>query len=93
MNVWHAGAMRRVHGFGVSCVIRGVSGTLVGSSSEVSDGDATLGWPWDAADRVFGPYGVHRDVEPDGRLRITRALQGDAVLRGSHDHESRSQDH
>ena len=58
MNVWHAGAMRRVHGFGVSCVIRGVSGTLVGSSSEVSDGDATLGWPWDAADRVFGPYGV-----------------------------------
>ena len=36
---------------------------------------------------------VHRDVEPDGRLRIMRALQGDAVLRGSHDNESRSQDH
>jgi len=28
------------------------------ANPEVSDGDATLGWPWDAADRVFGPYGV-----------------------------------
>ena len=36
---------------------------------------------------------VHSDVEPDGRLIIMRALQGDAVLRGSHDHESRSKDH
>ncbi|MCX6602562.1 MAG: hypothetical protein NTV52_03115, partial [Acidobacteria bacterium] len=36
---------------------------------------------------------VHSDVEPDGRLRKMRALQGDAVLRGSHDHESRSKDH
>ena len=36
---------------------------------------------------------VHSDVEPDGRLRIMRALQCDAVLRGSQDHESRSQDH
>ena len=43
MNGWHAGAMRRVHGFGVSCLIRGVSGTLADSSSEVSDGDVTLG--------------------------------------------------
>ena len=58
MSGWRAGGMRRVHDFGVSCLIRGVSGTLVGSSSEVSDGDATLGWPWDAADRVFGPYDV-----------------------------------
>ena len=57
MNGWHAGAMRRVHGFAVSCLIRGVSGALASSSSEVSDGDATLGWPWDSADRVFGPYG------------------------------------
>jgi len=30
MNGWHAGAMRRVHDFGVSCLIRGVSGTLAG---------------------------------------------------------------
>jgi len=59
MNGWHAEAMRRVHDFGVSCLIRGVSGTLAGSSPEVSGGDATLGWPWDAADRVFGPYGVN----------------------------------
>jgi len=58
MNGWRAGGMRRVHGSGVSCVIRGVSGALAGSSSEVSDGDATLGWPWDSADRVFGPYGT-----------------------------------
>ena len=43
MNGWRAGGMRRVHHFGVSCLIRGVSGTLAGSSSEVSDGDATLG--------------------------------------------------
>ena len=56
MNGWHAGGMRRVHDFGVSCLIRGVSGALAGSSSEVSDGDVTLGWPWDSADRVFGPY-------------------------------------
>ena len=53
-----AGGMRCVHDCGVSCLIRGVSGTLAGSSSEVSDGDATLGWPWDAADRVFGPYAM-----------------------------------
>jgi len=26
------------------------------ANPEVSDGDVTLGWPWDAADRVFGPY-------------------------------------
>ena len=58
MNGRHAGGMRRVHGFGVSCLIRGVSGTLADSSSEVSDGDVTLGWPWDAVDRVFEPYGV-----------------------------------
>ena len=58
MNGWRAGGMRRVHDFGVSCLIRGGSGALAGSSSEVSDGDATLGWPWDAADRVFGPYGI-----------------------------------
>ena len=25
---------------------------------EVSDGDVTLGWPWDSADRVFGPYRI-----------------------------------
>ena len=31
MNGWHAGGMRRVHDFGVSCVIRGVSGTLADS--------------------------------------------------------------
>ena len=31
MNGWHAGAMRRVHGFGVSCLIRGVFGTLADS--------------------------------------------------------------
>ena len=66
MNGWHAGAMRRVHDFGVSCVIRGVSGALAGSSSEVSDGDVTLGCPWDSADRVFGPYGipVRKDTGP-----------------------------
>ena len=58
MNGWRAGGMRRVHDFGVSCLIRGVSGALAGSSSEVSDGDVTLGWPWDSADRVFGPYGI-----------------------------------
>ena len=28
------------------------------ANPEVSDGDATLGWPWDTADRVFGPYGI-----------------------------------
>ena len=63
MNGWHAGGMRRVHDFGVSCVIRGVFGALVGSSSEVSDGDATLGWPWDAADRVFGPYAEGKNLK------------------------------
>ena len=31
MNGWRAGGMRRVHDFGVSCVIRGVSGTLADS--------------------------------------------------------------
>ena len=31
MNGWHAGAMRRVHDFSVSCLIRGVSGTLADS--------------------------------------------------------------
>ena len=31
MTGWHAGAMRRVHDFGVSCLIRGVSGALAGS--------------------------------------------------------------
>ena len=31
MNGWHAGAMRRVHDFGVSSVIRGVSGALADS--------------------------------------------------------------
>ena len=31
MNGWHAGGMRRVHDFGVSCLIRGVSGALAGS--------------------------------------------------------------
>ena len=31
MNGWRTGGMRRVHGFGVSCVIRGVSGTLADS--------------------------------------------------------------
>ena len=31
MNGWHAGGMRRVHDFGVSCVIRGVSGALADS--------------------------------------------------------------
>ena len=31
MNGWHAGGMRRVHDFGVSCLIRGVSGTLADS--------------------------------------------------------------
>ena len=31
MNGWRTGGMRRVHDFGVSCVIRGVSGTLAGS--------------------------------------------------------------
>ena len=33
-------------------------GTRRLANPEVSDGDATLGWPWDSADRVFGPYGV-----------------------------------
>ena len=31
MNGWHARGMRRVHDFGVSCLIRGVSGALAGS--------------------------------------------------------------
>jgi len=31
MNGWHAGGMRRVHGFDVYCLIRGVSGTLADS--------------------------------------------------------------
>ena len=31
MNGWRAGGMRRVHDFGVSCLIRGVSRTLAGS--------------------------------------------------------------
>ena len=31
MNGWRAGGMRRVHDFGVSCVICGVSGTLADS--------------------------------------------------------------
>jgi hypothetical protein len=31
MNGWRAGGMRRVHGFGVSCLIRGVSGAIVDS--------------------------------------------------------------
>ena len=31
MNGWRAGGMRRVHDFGVSCLIRGVSGTLADS--------------------------------------------------------------
>ena len=30
-NGWQAGAMRRVHDFGVSCLIRGVSGALADS--------------------------------------------------------------
>jgi hypothetical protein len=30
MNGWRAGGMCRVHGSGVSCVIRGVSGALAG---------------------------------------------------------------
>ena len=30
--------------------------TLRLANPEVSDGDVTLGWPWDSADRVFGPY-------------------------------------
>ena len=74
MNGWHAGGMRRVHDFGVSCLIRGVSRALAGSSSEVSDGDATLGWPWDAADRVFGQYeGLRRS--------LSRHLAADDYLR------------
>ena len=33
------------------------------ANPEVSDGDVTLGWPWDSADRVFGPYGSrHFDI-------------------------------
>ena len=31
MNGWHAGDKRRVHDFGVSCLIRGASGTLADS--------------------------------------------------------------
>ena len=31
------------------------------ANPEVSDGDVTLGWPWDAADRVFGPYAISGD--------------------------------
>ena len=31
MNNWRAGGMCRVHDFGVSCLIRGVSGTLADS--------------------------------------------------------------
>ena len=31
MNGWHARGMRRVHDFGVSCLIRGVSGALADS--------------------------------------------------------------
>ena len=31
MNGWRAGGMRRVHDFGVSCLIRGASGALAGS--------------------------------------------------------------
>jgi len=37
MNGWRAGGMRRVHDFGVSCLIRGVSGTVVLANSEVAD--------------------------------------------------------
>ena len=31
MNGWRAGGMRRVHDFGVSCLIRGGSGALADS--------------------------------------------------------------
>ena len=37
---------------------RSFRGTRRLANPEVSDGDVTLGWPWDAADRVFGPYDV-----------------------------------
>ena len=70
MNGWRAGGMCRVHDFGVSCLIRGVSGALAGSSSEVSDGDVTLGWPWDSADRVFGPYGIGNRVWPENSIYL-----------------------
>ena len=44
MNGWRAGGMRRVHDFGVSCLIRGVSrDTRRLANPEVSDGDVTLG--------------------------------------------------
>ena len=33
MNGWRAGGMCRVHDFGVSCLIRGVSGALAGSQN------------------------------------------------------------
>ena len=79
MNGWRAGGMRRVHDCGVSCVIRGVSGALAGSSSEVSDGDVTLGWAWDSADRVFGPYGMNQQW-PTSPARSSHAVVTAATL-------------
>ena len=59
MNGWHAGGMRRVHDCGVSCFIRGVSRTLADSQIPKFRTEmqplVELG---EAADRVFGPYGV-----------------------------------
>ncbi len=33
-------------------------GTRRLANPEVSDGDVILGWPWDSAERVYGPYGI-----------------------------------
>jgi len=38
------------------CDLRSFRDTRRLANPEVSDGDVTLGWPWDSADRVFGPY-------------------------------------
>jgi len=52
---------------------------------EVSDGDATLGWPWHAADRVFGPYaerrsgGCWKKRNPD-RNWLTQAYRKDTLI-------------
>ncbi len=49
------------------------------ANPEVSDGDATLGWPWDSADRVFGPYGVISAKQPSRSESIHLPVQTSAV--------------
>ena len=43
------------------------------ANPEVSDGDVTLGWPWDSADRVFGPYAMSKCLDPFRFLLISLA--------------------